>query len=407
MDFSGCDTIDKKMVFVPEDTSTSFQPEEKENGKRFCESIIGESDSQFDGTGEPLEPSNNDSPIDVIRCRYFFEFVSPFKINCIDEWTLFHNSSVDDEIEAIDLDSSEFKLNLQILDSDQTLLEFHASESKYFGDTEGDIPDPIPGQSQVHFDSETQSYPIVIDFPHGRPIRPGEYRTIRLTYAREVPYYSSKTVGGKITIPLDNSLRTYITLRQTETYCFQNIFLIQAQDGSAFEIQYLAERDQIQILDNYQQDSITILVKTPIPDCNLDISFSYEVHSDQKRWFDLGVILGISTAILYPFIYVHDAFFSPVGGIPILLAVITYLTVTKGWLFMKDVDKVSDIGSTRIGGAINYNNSYIFLIGALFIEMFLSMILALFCDVYEPINNLYQFIQTVIGLVLKIIMSIY
>lgn len=407
MDPSSCQTIDGKMVNVPEDPSTKLQSEEEKNGKRSYENNIGESDRQFDAIGEPLEPNNYHSPIEVIRCRYFFEFVSPFKINCVDEWTLFHNSSVVDEIEAINLDSSEFKLNLQILDSDRTLLEFHAPESQYFGETEGDIPGLIPGQNQVRSDSEVQLYPIVIDLPHGRPIRPGEYRTIRLTYAREVPYYSSKTVGGKITIPLDNSLRTYITIRQTETYHYENIFSIKAQDGSAFEIQYLAECDQIEILDHYQRDSITIFVKTPIPACNMDVSFSYEVHSDQKRWFDLGVILGISTAILYPCIYLHDAIFSPIGGIPILLAVITYLTVTKGWLFMKDVDKVSDIGSTRIGVAINYNNSYIFLISVLFIEVFLSLILVLFYDIFEPINILYQFIHAVIGLVLKIIMSIY
>ncbi len=406
MDVS-CGEPEEKGIVSPEDRPITVHEEAEQHQTESDINIVEEPEFCSELTETAQESTETDDPLGVIRCRYYVEFVSPFKMDCVDEWTLYHNGSTDDEIGGFYLEFTEFKLNLQIIDSDHRLLEFHAPESQYFQNLEAVDNGDRGEHDDASPDANIQLYPIVIEFPSDRPIRPGDYRTIRLSYSREVPFYSSKRVGGKITIPLDNSLRTYITIKQTESYFFRNILLVQPDHGEAFEIQYLTEKDQIQILDNYQKGGSTILIKTPISECSLDISFAYEVYYGQKRWFDLGVALGISTIILYPCLLIHDVFFPPIGSISIPLAIITYLTVTKGWLFMKDIDKVLAIRFPKLGFSLNYNNSYIFLISILFIEVLLSLVLIMGAHIYGPANVIYQAIVILIGLFLKAVMSIY
>jgi hypothetical protein len=299
-----------------------------------------------------------DDEIAIMRIRYFYEFQDPFLVFCSEETTI-RNNSEKSEIESIAYNIGEFRNRLHIYDSDGKILEFHRS-----------IKD---GQDIEDARNSGAEHRIDIEFSDDKPLRPGEYRTIRLEYTREIDYY---TVDGYYVFffNLDDAPRVYISIRTAKNFHCERKILILPSDGKKFELRHLKEKDDV--VEELFENSTNITIKRPIEDCQLLFAFYYDIGASLKNWLNLGAGFGVITIII-----VAMLLYTEPGGclqtvIPFAGITNAFLLITRGWLFQNRMEQIEKGLCLFNDVCIPYDGLYVKLIWVLIIEI----VLAVFCS---------------------------
>ena len=160
------------------------------------------------------------------------------------------------------------------------MLEFHSEIEDYFDPT-------IP----------LQNFHIIIEF-NSRPILQGEYRTIILEYIREVNDYSDDSGEYRFNFNLDDSPRTYISIRSLSSkFVFVKEPLILATDA-AFRLENLWESESVTQTET--ENSIYFNSREFVDNCQFCLKFRHELSHYQRWWFNSGIVVGIVAVFLVP-----------------------------------------------------------------------------------------------------------
>jgi len=312
----------------------------------------------------------------VDRIRVFYHFETPFIIKCTEEITFFNAGR---KIESILYDLGEFKSHLHIIDTNGEDIEFHSLRAAQMNDLLSTYPE----------DQIINKKYIIIDFPKNRPLEAEDYRTIKMDYikeisSKEIPSYSRFVDWGQFTIPLGNSQSTYLYSNKPKKYlCKSNFQIIFDDNGiqQQFDITNLDEIGNIILEDedNYSQ----IAIMDSIKNCTLQYSFSIYLHPLQKHWFDFGAYVGYGAAVLYVFLFAINFDMGVKIGVPLGAAVIAFLTITKGWLFTQDMDRIVNLMQRREGRKITYDEVYLLSIGLIFMELIILGIFVVAIGIYD------------------------
>jgi len=304
------------------------------------------------------EDEFSDSPddeLETVRIRYFYEFQDPFLVLCSEETTLRNNSDAD--IRSIFYDIGEFRTRLHIYDSDGKVLEFYRSADEV-----------------ENSDDAEMEHQIDIEFPYDKPLRPGEYRTIKLEYIREIKNYNIERRGYYVFLfSLEDAPRTYISIRNAKDFRCERKIRILSSDGEEFETKHLREKEEV--TEEQFENSINIAVKSPIEQCKLIFAFNYDIDKSLKHWLNLGVGLGVTTIGIIVWLFVTQPGECLQTVIPFAGIVNAFLLIIKGWLFQNKMEKV-DKGLCLFDDiCISYGTLYICLIAILIIEIALAALL--------------------------------
>jgi hypothetical protein len=315
-----------------------------------------------------------DVKVDRIRVYYYFE--TPFKIKCTEEITFFNAGK---RVESLVYALGGFKSHLHILDSDGTCIEFHSLNNMQPRGIFGEL-----SQNNIknrHF--------IAIDLPKNLPLEPEEYRTIKMEYLKEI---TSEELSynfdewGFFNIPLDKSKSVYLYSKKPDKYqCKSNFQIIfeNEQDSQIFEISELSEFENIILEDEDNYAQIAFL--EPIRDCTLRYSFSCGIFPLERVWFDFGAYSGYISAILIILLFAINPDLGFRIGVPLGAAIIAFLTVTKGWLFTKDMDRFVNIMLKREGRKITYDEIYLVSIALIFSILIISALAIIILSIYTQI----------------------
>jgi hypothetical protein len=291
--------------------------------------------------------------IDYERYRTLIIFLTPRKIKCTEEILLYNTGA---EASHIIYDLSEFKQQLYVYDSDDKKLEFHS------------FSDP----------NDPSKYLIKIEFPSGKSLKKGDYRTISLHYYIEVSARSR--YHGLYSIPLDLAKTSYINFEKPKEYCISLNFL---KLGKSEEITVLFDKDD-ELAFEETDLKVQIIGKNIVKSKELLVMITPDLHEEQKIWFDLGTYIGLLSAVLILteliLIPQHptDNFIKYVPIIiPLAAAVITSLIVIKGWIFTKDMDWIlNDINKTK-SEYFTYDRVYIAIICIVIVEIAIAVSLCI------------------------------
>lgn len=311
-----------------------------------------------------VNTSGNDAAqyedLEVIRMRYFYEFITPFVVKCSEEITVYNASKI--AINRVAYDLGVFRKNLHILDTSGHQLEFHREIDTYTAE--------IPLNQEVT---------IIIEFPREQQLKPKRFKTIVLEYLREVDDYTNQSGDYSFIFDLDDAPRTYIGIRSlSNKFEFIKEPFIFGSDGTIFHPDNLWESDNVTIIES--ENSFYFNTRELIQGCKLYFKFDHELGKYHSWWFNSGIIIGIAAIIANSF-----ALFNGRSNLVIPFAglVNAYLLITKGWLFQNDMERVIK------GFKINYDVWYVALILILLIEMVLSIIIPFFyLDSFNFTTNL-------------------
>lgn len=299
-----------------------------------------------------------DDEIDIIRIRHFYEFQDPFLFLCSEETTIRNNSKKED-IRSIIYDIGEFRNRLHVYDSDGTILEFHRP-----GEDEEQVEDAENGETEQQ---------IEIEFSNDNPLRPGEYRTIKLEYTREIKDYIEN--GYYVFFfNLDDAPRIYISIRIAKTFHCDRKILILSSDGKEFDLEHLREKDDV--IEESFENSTNITIKNPIENCQLLFAFNYDIGKSLKNWFNIGAGFGIITIIIVAVLLCTKPGDCLQTVIPFAGIVNTFLLITKGWLFQNNMEKIDKGLCLSKNICISYDRLYVKLIWILIAEIVLAVVFA-------------------------------
>lgn len=286
--------------------------------------------------------------LSVVRIRYFYDFKTPFIINCKKEVLIYNGTG--ESVDTIIFPLGGFRKHLHIYDSTYTKLEFHKETTDYFGERE-----------------RTEDFSIIIELPRDKPIPPQGFQTLEFEYIEDPEDYTKKNYS--FTFSLEESPRTYISItsKSDKVRLIRHI-KVHSTDGSKFYINDLTERNDISVY--LTHSSLYFEAKKIIPNCNFVFTFRYELEKHQKRWISLGIFLGIVAVILNIFLLVFNSSLIYSVIIPFAALVNTFLLITKGWIFQNDMERV-----VYGRGGVTYDTYYVLLIILLTIEMIFGFIM--------------------------------
>jgi hypothetical protein len=311
-----------------------------------------------DGT---QETTNNTGQIQLVRVRHFFEFESLSLLKRIEEHTIYNNAET---LTEIIYDSREFKPHLEILDSDGRKLVFHSDLDDY------DYQDENSSDEENSEDDENisidENSPIVIELPKNMPLMTREFRTIIFSYLEDMDFKKRNPI---IKIPLGTAPHLYLHIKKLPQFEMNIRYFAESSGGDIFSVYNLNEYERefvaIESTDSYSRFSTT----TQIRDCKLIIGFKYSLHALDKWWFNGGIAIGILGLIINSILIFIGLKTNFTGIIAIAGISNTYLILTKGWIFMKDMDKFT---------TINYTAIYLTLIFLIFFEIAIAILLSSF-----------------------------
>ena len=309
---------------------------------------------------EETQPSEaEEGHIDVVRVRHFFEFETPFVLKRTEEVTLFNHG---EEVRQIVYNAREFLPHLMVHDSDGRRLIFHGVYA------EEDLSEEEPAPEDTEEGEEEEIYQIVIEFPHEHPLRTEEFRTITYTYIREVEFGKGVPI---ITIPLEIASHFYIYIKKLPDFNLKVGYLLRSTEDrqEVFRFDDLSEEeaDAIEIQETIAYSSISSQI--PIERCELLIGLRYELFSRDWYWFVGGIAIAVIALLINLILMLLNVNSYLTGIIAITGIVNSYLIVTKGWIFMKNMDKPVNFP---------YTNIYLALILLLFIELMAALALSIF-----------------------------
>lgn len=330
-------------------------------------SIEGETSLHESDTPQPTDGSIEEetSSIRVLRVRHFFEFETPFVLKRTEEVTLYNTG---EQTQRIVHNAREFLPHLNIFDSDGKKLVFHGELEDYgvvYNEENEDVE--IDGDSDIPLEEDFEDiYPIIIEFPPERPFSEGEVRIITQSYIKEVEFGNGVPI---ISIPLEVASHFYLYIKKLSEYDVKIGYILESSDKRWFRVHDLSddEFDSIEIKDTIGYSSFSS--QMPIEDCKLLIGLKYGLFPWDKRWFNGGIFLAVIALIINLFLILMNLHSNFTSIIAITGIVNSYLIITKGWIFMKNMDK-------PVGFA--YTTVYLALIILLFLEVVIAIGLSVF-----------------------------
>jgi hypothetical protein len=308
----------------------------------------------------PQDENIDDIKFITTRVRFSFEFESPKLINCTEERTNFYQGP---EVNRIKISNNEFKPHLSIYDGDGELLQFHGSPEEYF---------------DVDYESEPLGYTnqegekmIEIDLPITKPLCNNSFRTLSFKYKKEIPVKPSQ--NAELSVSLSDAIHTYIYVKKLQHFKTDIYVLIETKNGESFSPNRLYEKEHLKI-DN-QSSYFNIMVNKKIDGCNLKLFIKYELETKDRLWFNAGIVIAFSCIILNLMILTPNPDIILITGLGGLVN--TYLIITKGWIFTKDLDKTLGIKILDINVPISYTYAYLILIIIIFIEILCAIFISL------------------------------
>jgi hypothetical protein len=318
-------------------------------------------------TPQPADgsPESDISRIHVLRVRHFFEFDTPFVLKRTEEVTLYNSG---EETRRIVHNAREFLPHLNFLDSDGKKLVFHGELEDYGLDSnEEDVDVETDEDSDIPIEEDIEDiYPIIIEFPPGRPFSEREVRIITLSYIKEVEFDNGVPI---ISIPLEVAPHFYLYIKKLSEFNVKIGYLLESSDNQRFRLHDLSddEFDSIEIKDTIGYSSFSS--QMAIEDCKLLVGLNYELFPWDKRWFFGGILLAVIAFLINIFLILMNVQSNFTSIIAITGIVNSYLIITKGWIFMKNMDK-------PVG--FPYTTVYLALIILLFLEVILAILLSVF-----------------------------
>ena len=296
--------------------------------------------------------------VQTTRIRTFFEFETPRLINCTEERTIYYDGP---EVTSFVQPSRQFRPHLSVKDCNGEILQFHGHLEDYFNvDYEGEVPERLPEREG--------GQEIVIDFPQNRPLREQSFRTFSYNFKIELPLDLGDNV--QLLVPLE-AYHNYVYIRKMEQFQTVIDYLIQTKDGNYFEIDDLQERDQVQISE--EASYFTIQISELVPECTLAIYVGYKLETKDRLWFNAGLMIASVTAVSNYFLLASNSHTNTTLVATLAGVANTYLIVTKGWIFTKDLDKTLGVEILDADNIpISYTLLYLFFIVVLFVEIIVA-----------------------------------
>ncbi|MFA5237792.1 MAG: hypothetical protein WC362_08070, partial [Methanoregula sp.] len=218
-------------------------------------------------TPEVVNPQQNDcnASLNIVRIRYFYEFKTPFCLNCKKE-VLFYNTS-DSSTEKIEFDLGGFRKHLHIYDSNNKSLEFHKKIEEYSSS------------------APQEDISVIIEIPS--KIKSHKYGTVVFDYIEEISNYNEPNMHYSIfEFNLSESPRTYISINSHTRFKLIKHYFIKDTAGSLFLPEELDESDDVQIEPN--DFSVYLIAGRKIDGCSVLFAFRYELEKYQQMWLNLG-----------------------------------------------------------------------------------------------------------------------
>lgn len=303
--------------------------------------------------------------IHIHRIRNSYEFENPFLMKCVEEITFINTS--DRSIDSICYEIDGFRPKLEVKDSNGDNLIFYDSNNTpddYLVESLIRIIHSNRGESEITDDSipHDENHSIIIRFKESIP--PKEIAVVFLEYIKE--FDPSEPSVETIDVHLQSSDTRYVSIRIAKDYLSQlKCFLFDNQGNiDQYPIPYENNWLSIRKSENfyhiilYHQESYELL----------KIGIEHSLKPRDKQWFDSGLLFG-SIAFITNAIFVICR---NITYLPLIVSIntiaITYLIVTKGWIFTKDLEKVVTMcQNTRY--RFDYPKLYLILIILLFAEM--------------------------------------
>ena len=328
----------------------------------FNSVFFDESDLRVQYANDVIMGHVQSSSIEIVRARHFFNFESVNVAEHIEEITFFNNGEIQNILYYYEPDFKEF---LNIFDFNGEKLQFHGIYEDYFFEENNDNK-----EDQKNLDNDnniTAPFEILIDFPQQRPLLKNQFRTITLHDKLDYPP-TKPSNSVRIEIPSDRARHTYVYIKKIPFYKvnFVKAFIPRENREDFFELEKSEEKEY---LDEFETTSYYCFYSfVPITGCNLLFFIDYKLRWKEWLWFYSGIFLGVAT-FCFNLIFIFDNIPRSLShAISISTIAITYLVVTKGWIFLKDIDDVVEvIPSSPI--KIPFSGVYLLLILLIFLEL--------------------------------------
>jgi len=311
---------------------------------------------------EYIDPNN----ICITRFRNYFEFETPQRINKTEEVTIFN---CDIEANSLLFLVNEFKPHLRIFDSNGEELQFHGLPQKIRGE--------LSAEELCILDEKYGPYKVVIDFPQHKPIGNNCFRTFTLKSQTEIPV--SPGNASVLEIPLGNAEHTYSYVKKLEQYEMRIIAVVQTddvqlynlgingKDGGSYDISGV--KFEVSETETYY----SVIARGKKEDWKVLLLIEYTLHQENRMWFNAGIWLAGITFFGNVLLLCRCpeqclTILTTVNGI-----IITYLLITKGWLFESNLDKT--VGLNILGWYLQYTRVYMIFIILLFLEVLIAILI--------------------------------
>jgi len=307
-----------------------------------------------DSVVEEVETTDPQGYIRTVRIRHFFEFESLPTLKRIEEHTIYNPLETLTEVVYL---SKKFFPHLEIFDSDGKKLIFHSKLEDYDNSQDDPVEESEEGDQDEFF-------PITIEFPEGRSLFTRQFRTLTFTYLEDIDFEKDIPV---VKVPLGPVPHVYLHVKKLTQFKTDIGYLIESSNGQTFSVfnldKYEREHVTLESTESYSRFSTS----KEISNCNLLIGFKYGLHKWDKYWFNSGIVIGILALIINCFLIIIGLKANLTGIIAIAGIANTYLILTKGWLFMKDMDRFT-----------SYTKIYLTLIFLIFFEIVIAIIVSMF-----------------------------
>ena len=313
--------------------------------------------NQFDDT-ENNDITNEKFPIEIVRIRHFFEFDSTLILKKTEEITFFNHGEAVTSIQYL---PREFLPHLNIFDFDGKPLIFHGDYYNKYTHNRNSCT-----LNQHEFTDELSDNPIpdsiIIEFPQNDKVEQNHFRTIVLDYILDADVDEKKII--MIDIPIGICPHFYLYIKKLEQYKTEIFAYIKSNDNQYFGIGGLEEIDAIEIDDTRTYFSMASSI--PIEKCTLSIVLINKLQSPTTWWLDGGIVFAIGAIIGNMMMLLSDPHQYLTAIIALGGVSNSYLVITKGWIFMKDMDRILKTPYTYI---------YLCLILIILFEMILAIII--------------------------------
>ena len=333
-----------------------------------------------------------DSLVDfrIHRIRNSYEFENPFLMKCIEEITLINTS--DRELRLISYEIDGFRPKLEVKNSNGENLIFYDSENtpydylsesvvRQIAQLDDDSPEIL--ENNVPHD---ENHSIIIKFKEN--LQPHKITTVFLEYIKEFDPLEPSI--ETIDIPLQSSDTRYVSIRIAKDYVSQLNCIIFDNQGNINQYPIPYENDWISI--RKSESFFHIILYYQEPNELLKIGIEQSLKPRDRNWFDAGLAIGLIALITNP-IY---AVFGKNTIIPLIVSIntiaITYLIVTKGWIFTKDLEKVVTMCQST-PYRIDYPKYYLYMIILLFVEIVGILLLSILSPIVSILPSLVVTIQ--------------